>query len=50
MKYIHLLSLEALPDEPVIIVSEFDDEPFVVVEITREDFENHWALALKSRN
>jgi len=93
MKYIHLLSLQALPDEPVISVSEFDDdgfenrrvdiwrsgrigfagdeglpddtelgtyqfirmdqfedEPFLAVEITKEDFENHWALALKARN
>jgi len=91
MKYIHLLCLQALPGEPVITVSEFDDdgfenrrvdisrsgqigwagdhgssgntesgtyqffnmdqfddEPFVAVEITREDFENHWALAMRA--
>ena len=92
MKYIHLLSLQALPNEPVIIVSEFDDsgienrrveiwrsgriswagdegssgdtaagtyqfiqmdqfddEPYLAVEITKEEFDTHWALALKSR-
>lgn len=91
MKYIHLLSLQALPNEPVIIVSEFDDsgienrrveiwrsgriswagdegssgdtvagtyqfiqmdqfddEPYLAVEITKEEFDAHWALALKS--
>lgn len=91
MKYLHLLSLQALSHEPVVMVSEFDDdgfenrrvdlwrsgriacagrerllgdtklgtyqfvtmdqfddEPFLAVEITREDFENHWALALKA--
>lgn len=93
MKYIHLLCLQAMPDEPVITVSEFDenglenrrvdiwrsgrigcageadspddtelgtyqfirmdqfdDEPYLAVEITKEDFENHWTLALKARD
>ena len=93
MKYIHLLSLQALPHEPVITVSEFNDdglenrrvdiwrngrigcagedgvldntelgtyqffsmdqfdnEPFLAVEITKEDFENHWNLALRARD
>lgn len=30
-------------------MDQFDDEPVVAVEITREDFENHWALAMRDQ-
>ena len=31
-------------------MDQFDDEPYLVVEITSAEFENHWNLALKARN
>ena len=32
-----------------IRMDQFDDEPYLAVEITSEEFENHWTLALKAR-
>ena len=31
-------------------MDQFDDEPYLAVEITRAEFENHWNLALKARD